>query len=420
MDTVSAQHDPLPIPQTPLANAIAIVAMGLLTSTTLGQIRKYEHGTDATVAFVLLGVTTVAWLTWVLIRGRVGWAAAPFLIILSLAGGALAAFAPTAIIFAAVATLGAATAWDVRWAAVIGACGWIAMLIAVVVSDHALSIALGGVAAIVVGGLVGFTRRQVVERTHQAAQVEVATAKAEVEQTRAELLGERNHLAREIHDVLAHTLAALSLQLEAFATVVDSEPDTSPAVRVQLEKTQQLVREGLNEARGAVQALRDDAASLDDQLRRLADRHQADFTVAGPLQRLSAPVVMSLYRVAQEALTNVMKHAPGAPASVRLAFGSDTVALTVDNAAAGRPNDNIGNIGNVAAPAGNGVNGNGAALDSGGGFLALSGGGYGLRGIAERVALLGGHVEAGPTAEGWRVEAVVPLAPVTEEQTVRL
>jgi signal transduction histidine kinase len=50
----------------------------------------------------------------------------------------------------------------------------------------------------------------------------------------------------------------------------------------------------------------------------------------------------------------------------------------------------------------------------------MSGGGYGLRGIAERVALLGGHVEAGPTAEGWRVEAVVPLAPVTEEQTVRL
>jgi hypothetical protein len=105
---------------------------------------------------------------------------------------------------------------------------------------------------------------------------------------------------------------------------------------------------------------------------------------------------------------------------VRLAFGSDTVALTVDNAAAGRPIGNIGNIGNVAAPAGNGVNGNGEALDSGGGFLALSGGGYGLRGIAERVALLGGHVEAGPTAEGWRVEAVVPLAPVTEEQTVRL
>ena len=48
----------------------------------------------------------------------------------------------------------------------------------------------------------------------------------------------------------------------------------------------------------------------------------------------------------------------------------------------------------------------------------MSGGGYGLRGIAERVALLGGRVEAGPTAEGWRVEAVVPLAPVTEEQTV--
>ena len=196
-----------------------------------------------------------------------------------------------------------------------------------------------------------------VERTHQAARVEVETARAEVERARAELLGERNHLAREIHDVLAHTLAALSVQLEAFATVVDGEPETSPAVRAQLEKTQLLVREGLNEARGAVQALRDDAAPLDDQLRRLAARHQADFTVSGPLRPLSPPVVMSLYRVAQEALTNVMKHAPGTPTSLRLAFGPDRVALRVDNVAprdAGgqRPNERDRRTVPTAAPNG--------------------------------------------------------------------
>jgi signal transduction histidine kinase len=396
--------DPLPIPQTKLANAIAIVSLGLLTWTTLSEIRKYEHGIDTTVAVILLSVTGLAWLTWVLVRGRAGWATAPVLITLALAGGALAAFAPIAIIFTAVATLGAAMAWRLRGAAVVGAGGWIAMLIAVLATDHAIAIALGGLAAILTGALIGFTRREVVERTHQAAQVEVAETRAELESTRAELLGERNHLAREIHDVLAHTLAALSLQLEAFATVVDAEPETSPAVRAQLDKTKQLVREGLNEARGAVQALRDDAAPLDDQLRRLSARHHADFTLSGPLQPLSAGVVMSLYRVAQEALTNVMKHAPGAPTAVRLTYEPDCVALTVDNAALG----------------GAGSNGttNGAARSNGVGFLASSGGGYGLRGIAERVALLGGRVEAGPTAEGWRVEAVVPLEPVAEGRTV--
>ena len=337
-------------------------------------------------------------------RGRIGWATAPVLVILCLAGGALAAFAPTAMIFTAVATLGAATAWRIQVAIAIGAGGWLAMVIAVSAAGKSWAIALGGIAAILAGALIGFTRRQTVERTHQAAQVEVETARAEVERARAELLGERNHLAREIHDVLAHTLAALSLQLEAFATVVDGEPQTSPAVRVQLEKTQELVREGLNEARGAVQALRDDAAPLDDQLRRLAARHQAEFTLSGPLRSLQPTVVMSLYRVAQEALTNVMKHAPGSPTSLRLDFGSDRVALSVDNVAGG--------------PSGGDATANATANGNGAAFLALSGGGYGLPGIAERVALLGGHVEAGPTAEGWRVEAVVPLAPVAEEQAV--
>jgi signal transduction histidine kinase len=96
-------------------------------------------------------------------------------------------------------------------------------------------------------------------------------------------------------------------------------------------------------------------------------------------------VVIPLYRVAQEALTNVMKHAPGARTSVHLGFDAGRVSLTVDNAAA--------------------TDGRAAIA-----FLAASGGGYGLRGIAERLALLGGQVEAGPTPDGWRVAATVPLA----------
>jgi signal transduction histidine kinase len=88
---------------------------------------------------------------------------------------------------------------------------------------------LGCLAAILGGALIGIARRQAVERTELAARTEVAAARVEVERDRATLLSERNHLAREIHDVLAHTLAALSVQLEAFGR--SSRPNRTPAAR---------------------------------------------------------------------------------------------------------------------------------------------------------------------------------------------
>ena len=134
-------------------------------------------------------------------------------------------------------------------------------------------ILLGGVAAVLGGAVVGITRRQAVERTEQLARMEVEVARTEAERARAEFLSERNHLAREIHDVLAHTLAALSLQLEAFSTVVEAEPGTSPAVREQLQRTRMLVHEGLDEARERSGALRDEPAPLGEQLTGLCAQH---------------------------------------------------------------------------------------------------------------------------------------------------
>ena len=112
---------------------------------------------------------------------------------------------------------------------------------------------------------------------------------------------------------------------------------------------------------------------------------RAAFATSGPPRPLAPETVLALYRVAQEALTNVMKHATGATASMELAFDDDAVRLTVDN--------------DVPST-------NGAASDA----LGHSGGGFGLRGISERVALLGGEVDAGPVPGGWRVHAVVPAA----------
>ena len=105
--------------------------------------------------------------------------------------------------------------------------------------------------------------------------------------------------------------------------------------------------------------------------------------MSGQPHPLPPRAVVGLYRVTQEALTNVMKHATRAPTSVRLTYADEGVSVVIDN---------------VRAP--------------GSSALQDSGGGYGLQGIAERLALLGGQMEAGPTPEGWQVAASIPTAPV--------
>jgi len=140
------------------------------------------------------------------------------------------------------------------------------------------------------------------------------------------------------------------------------------------------VRDGLDEARGAVAALREDLPPLDERLAKLAGERHAGIQVEGLPRELAADVALALYRVAQEALTNAAKHAPGAPVTVQLDYQEKEVNLLVSNPPPPSP---------PVAP------------DN-------SGGGYGLQGIRERILLVGGRVEAGPAGGGWRVEAAVP------------
>ncbi len=369
----------------PLARGINLASLGLLVWGITSEARPGLGGDSHRAALILLIAAVAGWLFWTVIRQRpAGWAGVAALAVMALAGGALVVFAPLALVFPAVAALGATLGWPLPAAVSVAAGGWAAMFVSVAAAGHSPGIAFGGLAASCAGMVVGISRRQSAERAAERAQQEalvaVETERAEVARQRAELLAERNHLARELHDVLAHTLAALSLQLEAFGTVIDAEPAASPAVRHQLERTRQLVREGLDEARGAVRALRDDAAPLESQLARLSREQDAGFELAGAPRPVPPSAALALYRVTQEALTNAMKHAPGGTVCVRLEFTPDSVRLLVDNGpAAGGP-----------AP------------------LAASGGGYGLPGITERMALLGGRVEAGPSAGGWRVAAEVP------------
>jgi signal transduction histidine kinase len=167
-------------------------------------------------------------------------------------------------------------------------------------------------------------------------------------------------------------------------------------VSERLSAAHALAREGLVETRRAVGVLRgeglDVSAALDALLaghREVQPAAAASLAIAGDPARLEGPVALAVVRVAQEALTNVRKHAPGAAVRVELDVGvAESGALDLRVRDGGHTRD-------------------GASVVVG--SLAGSGGGYGLRGMRERAQILGGSLQAGPDDDGWRVELRLPL-----------
>jgi signal transduction histidine kinase len=357
------------------AVTINLIGLALLTFGVISEAHLGLAGQHLATLLLLL-VADGAWLAWSYTRycevGPAQMVAA--LTVMTLAGGALAAFAPVAVTYVGVASMGATIRWSPGRAAPIAVAGPLAALISLAGSGHDLEPVISVLATSLAGGVIGISRRESQLRTAQAASIEIAEARAQV-------LAARNHLARELHDVLAHTLSALSLQLQALEALVAGGRPLEPPVAEQLEQIKRLVRDGLDEARGAVQALREDVPALEDRLARLASERHAAIEVEGQPRDLPPDVALALYRVAQEALTNVMKHAPGATAAVRLDYSEKGVGISISN----------------------------PSTPDRGSALAGTGGGYGIQGIKERVLLLGGSVEAGPTADGWLVSARVPV-----------
>ncbi|MFD6275896.1 sensor histidine kinase [Streptomyces sp. NPDC060209] len=198
----------------------------------------------------------------------------------------------------------------------------------------------------------------------------------------AAALAERSRIAREIHDVLAHSLSAQLVHLEAARLLIEREPSAEfrDQVLERVVAARSMAREGLAETRQALSALRGEMIPVEDFLRQLVAGEPAEVAVAGERRELTAEASQTVRRVAQEALTNTRKHAPGAAVSVRLEYQPDAVALEVRDSGGHRPADE----------------------------LAVSGSGYGLVGMRERAELLGGTLEAGPDEEGFVVNLRVP------------
>lgn len=370
----------------------SLVALSVLVAqqTGLGL-----HG-QRLVAAGLLALVVVAWLGWAASRQAGSTAAiVAAALVMGAAGGGLAVLGSLAVVYVGVAGLVAGLAVPLVPAAAVTAVGPAVLVAAGLATGRPGSLLVGGL-AIALGGLVlGVSRRQSLAQAVQGAAMELEHQRAEVARERAAVLAERNRLAGELHDVLAHTLGALSVQLEAVDSMLAGAAaqaddrvaaaqadDRVAAARQALAGTKRLVVEGLHEARQAVRALREDPAPLPDRLRGLGDREGVSVVVEGDPRPLAAEPALALWRAAQEGVTNARKHAPGATVRMALAYGAGSVRLTVDNGPAREPT----------------------------GALAATGGGYGLQGMRERVLLLGGQVVAQPDdSGGWHLAVELPV-----------
>jgi signal transduction histidine kinase len=211
------------------------------------------------------------------------------------------------------------------------------------------------------------------------------------EEARRSAAEERGRIARELHDVIAHSVSVIVVQAGAAAHVFDERPDQ---VRAALRSIEAAARDAQRELGRLLAAVRPDAEAgsahpqpslrgLDELTEPLrAAGLRVDVKREGSTRLLPAGVDLSAYRIVQEALTNTLRHANASRAQVTVRYGPDSLELSVLD------------------------DGHGAAQPT------QDGSGFGIPGMRERAALCGGELEAGPLpGGGFRVRARLPLEP---------
>ncbi|MFC4034415.1 sensor histidine kinase [Streptomyces polygonati] len=263
----------------------------------------------------------------------------------------------------------------------------------------AVSVAFGVTIAAVSGSPAGLLAgvgtwaiadRSVERRALRAERDRAVALLAEVEASRqarqeAAAAEERNRIAREMHDVLAHSLAGLSVHLQAIRAIARRE--NSPAsLTGPLDRAAGLARDGVQEARAAVGALRAPHLRGVDDLKALVVGFpgDADLRINGRPGRLDPEAGHAVYRAVQEAMTNAARYATGSPIEVRVDWEAGELRVAVRD---------------HGLPAGHRGSG-------------VRGGGTGLRSMSERIEAAGGTVSAGPRPDGtgWRIALRVPVA----------
>lgn len=224
-------------------------------------------------------------------------------------------------------------------------------------------------------------------RQAQLAQSAAELRRSQEQNTRGAVVAERVRIARDLHDVVAHHVSVMGVQAGAARRVLDKDRDTASDALRAVEET---ARVAIGELRGLLGVLRADEPAAEPagtahpglaQLPELLSTARSaglevDFGVYGEERPVPDGVALSAYRVAQEALTNVVKHAGARRVDVRVRYLTDTLEVEVTD---------DGQVG------------------------GSSGTGFGLLGMRERVAVHGGELEVGPRGDaGYRVRAALP------------
>jgi signal transduction histidine kinase len=243
-----------------------------------------------------------------------------------------------------------------------------------------------------VGESVAARRRYLVGLAEQAERERAS----EAERARLEVREERVRIARELHDVLAHTLTVITVQAGVGRRLMDKRPEQASTALGAIEMIGRTAQDELHVVLGLLRDEETGVAALAPaphlaDLKELADNVRASGTpvelrMSGTDRRLSPALELSVYRVVQEALTNVVRHAPGARATVDLAVSATQLRIEVadDGGAADRPADVEGQP-------------------------ARPGTGHGIVGMRERMAAFGGWLVAEPLdGRGFHVLAEVP------------
>jgi len=330
---------------------------------------------------VLAGVALLGWLVRELVPMTSRW----FLV------ACLAALAAASVVTTSTSVLGyiagivclaaliAAPPWPLALGLVAAGASAVIVGVGTLVLNADVPTTLGAFVGLIVAILVGISRRQ--------SRTAVARERALLEErARAAALAERSRIARDIHDVLAHSLGGLVLQLDAVEALLESGKTAEAANRVTAARA--LAAEGLDEARRAVDALRDPdaAADLAGAIEQLVATHRsvgasASLSTTGEPSPLSDDAAGALRRAAQEVLSNARRHAPGQPTALELDWRPDEVALT------------------ATTPLADDVDGPSSA-----------GGGRGLVGLRERMEALGGSAQWEVRAGAFVVTARIPLS----------
>jgi signal transduction histidine kinase len=347
----------------------------------------WAQATGYAIVGIAIVALTVLDLRPASVRSRREWQSGLFGLIAVAAGFASGTGdgASALIVFALVAAMMAAGEISFTSGVAVAAAGILAVAVGGLVSGASIEVLLGFPLLVISGLVIGHNRGEYRTRAEQAALLLAQREQLEAEHRRADLLDERARIAREIHDVLAHSLGALGIQIQAARAVLSDHGDVARADEI-LATAQRMAADGLVDTRRAVHALREDTLPLDAELARVTDAHAQVYRVATSFDTGGVPAplppdaTVALLRVAQESLVNAAKHAAGQPVTVRLDYGDADVRLTIRNDLAGAATSDLSTVN----------------------------GGYGLTGMRERLRLQGGTLQAGRRDSQWVVTAELP------------